>query len=427
MGMNNSFSKKPLVYLGIGNFFECFDFALYTHLAAILSPLFFPSFFNPDESLIFSFVTLMLFSLLATLIWGTVSDLKGRKVPLVWSCLCAGIGMILIPFIPDFLEPSISAAVLFCCLRGVVSFSLTGEYINTNIYITESYPQKRSPAYTAFIDGFACIGDLTSLGLATLCLKYLPSWGWKVCFFSGSFLLFAGFFFRRNLQESLSYSRLTTSKDQYLNSVQTIKEFLNGHTLNFYRFISIESLFGCGFVFIFIYCSKFLLQIGYKSDEILINSIFLIIIQMLACFLYGGLSLFFSPIMITKVRATILCFFLVGLLTYGFEQVVCNPSHLFIVQAICVLLMLDHIPSIPVLLKSFPIQLRSRVFNSSFLVGKSIVYILTLLLFDVLEKVAGFSGVVVLLILFSTLFIWGIFTFETYDELDSKLKIKYEY
>lgn len=416
-------SLKNLWFIALGNFFECYDFALYTHFAVILSPIFFPASFNPDDSLVFSFILLMFFSIAATLVWGTLSDLKGRKVPLTLSCIIAGIGMFLIPFIPNFLKPSLEAAILFCILRGCINFALMGEYLNSNIYITESYSKKMSSFYTAWIDGLACLGDISALGTALVFMKYFPENGWKYTFWAGSFLVVLGWIMRQKMEESISFQRIILSKPISLNG---LREFLNGHSYNFKRFIAIESLFGCGFVFIFIYCSKFLMRGGYEATDILFNSLQLIVVQCLACLVYGGLSLVICPLLITKVRSVILFFWLL-FLVFTFDGIVKDLFMLKIVQGVSVILMLDHIPAIPIFLKAFPIQLRSRTFSCAFLIGKSVVYILALLIFNVIEQALIVSDVIIFLIFFASLFMWAVFTYKTYEDLDTSLKIRYEY
>lgn len=420
---SQSHPLKNLWFITLGNFFECYDFALYTHFSVILSPIFFPAFFNPDDSLVFSFILMMFFSIMATLVWGTLSDLKGRKVPLRWSCIIAGIGMFLIPFIPNFFKPSLEAAILFCILRGCINFALMGEYLNSNIYVTESYSKKMSPFYTAWIDGLACLGDISALGTALFFMKYLPENGWKYTFWAGSFLIALGWIMRQKMEESLSFQRIKISKPISLNG---LKEFLNGHSYNFKRFIAIESLFGCGFVFIFIYCSKFLIREGYGTTDILFNSFQLVVVQCVACLIYGVLSLVICPLLITKVRSVILFFWLL-FLAFNFNEIIKDLFMLKITQMVSVLLMLDHIPAIPVFLKAFPIQLRSRTFSCAFLIGKSIVYIIALLLFNIIEQGLGLPWVIMLLMVFASLFMWAVFTYKTYEDLDISLKVQYEY
>lgn len=419
---SNEHPAKYVRWLALGNFLENYDFALYIHFASILSFLFFPPYFNPDQAVTFSFSITLLYSLLATVVWGNISDGRGRKIPLVWSCIIAAVAMVLIPIQASIFERTIFSAFLFCFLRGCVDFALTGEYLSTNIYITESYSQKKASFYSALVDGVCNLGVIAGLITSIVCLKYFKE-GWKYPFFIGAAVAVVAAKVRSDVSESIEFQKLTLNQDELRVSFAKIWET---HKSSLQKITCIEMLFGFGFFFIYLYCSKFLMNAGYTPEQILLNNALIAGVQGLASVFYGVLSLKVYALLITKIRAVILILWAVSLI-FTFRTFVQDPQMIFVIQAVSVFLALDHIPAIPVFLKSFPVQARSRSFSRAFFIGKNLMYILTSIFIYMIEEQWGYEAVIVSWLVIIGLFTWGVFTYQAEDKIPVALKIKYTY
>lgn len=410
MKTNQKPQSHPGKYVGwiaLGNFLENYDFALYIHFASILSFLFFPPYFNPDETITFSFTITLFCSLFATFVWGKIADLHGRKVPLVWSCIIASGAMCLIPIQASIFEKTIFSALFFCFLRGCVDFALTGEYLSTNIYITESYPQKKASFYSALVDGICNLGVIAGLLTSVFCLRYLGENGWMYPFFIGGSVAIIAAFTRKKVQESLDFQMVTIQAKEISIPITKI---WRDNLFFLKKIIAIETLFGFGFFFVYLYLPKFLIKGGYTPEEILWNNMFVALIQGIACVFYGFLSLKVYALTITKVRSVILLIWSIFLL-FTFSDYIQDPHMVFVVQGLTVLLALDHIPAIPIFLKAFPIITRARSFNTAFCLGKNLMYVFTAFFIYSIEEVVGHMGVIAIFCAVILLFIWGVFTF----------------
>lgn len=405
-----SHPSKYVAYVALGNFLENYDFALYVHFASILSFLFFPAYFNPDDSIVLSFTISCMISLVATKFWGYISDIKGRKVPLVWSCWIAGIAMFLIPLQATIFEKGLLSAFLFCVLRGCVDFALTGEYLNTNLYITESYPQKQASFFSALVDFVCNMGVATGLLSAVWCMANLGEHGWKVPFVIGGCVALGGWWTRRKIKDSLDFLRipispLDLSREQYEKARKELKPLWR-------KVVGIEMLFGFGFFFVYLYCPKFLLAAGYTVGDVLWNNLYVGLVQGLASLLYGVMALVIPALTITKVRGLILFGWSVFLI-FVFSTWVKDPNMVFLIQAVTVFLALDHIPAIPVFLKKFPVIIRARSFNDAFFYGKNCMYLLTAFFIYSIEALIGSVGVIFIWCSIIAIFCYAIWTFET--------------
>jgi MFS transporter, MHS family, proline/betaine transporter len=417
---------KYIYYISIGNFLENYDWALYIHFATLLSFLFFPSNFNPDDSILFGFCMTLICSFAANIVWGYIADTKGRKVPLVWSCIISAAVFFLIPIQGMIFERTIFSAIIFCLLRGMADFALTGEYLSTNIYIAESYKPHMTAFYSGTIDAICNAGVVVSLLISYVCLQYLPEKigcipSWTIPFFIGSSVGLVGYNVRKKVKESLDYQVLKYSQTEKIHSLKEIYRYY-AHNIN--RLVGIEMLFGFGFVFVFIYCSKLLHDAGLSTSEILLNNALISVAQGVASFMWGCLGKIDDPIKVTKLRSYLLILWIVTL-WFHFPSIMIDPTQIMIVQAISVTLGLDHIPAIGAFLKGLPTQARSRMFNRAFFIGKNVMYILTSF---VIYKAAEKYGIYIIFFMWLTLgiiFAYCVHTYMQESEIPKENRAKF--
>src|SRR4051812_39773666 len=107
--------------VGVGNFMEWFDFAVYGFFAVIIGQLFFAD-QSPVVSLLSSlgvFAVGFLMRPLGGFILGPIGDKYGRRAALSFSVLAMGLATTMIGFIPTYATIGIAAPLLLVLLRCI--------------------------------------------------------------------------------------------------------------------------------------------------------------------------------------------------------------------------------------------------------------------------------------------------------------------
>ncbi len=124
---------------------EWIEFSLYMYLGVLLSKIFFPDSTGYKGLLL----TYMIFALsylsrpLGGFVFGLFSDHAGRKKPLIFSSLLMGLATIAIGCLPGYRMIGYLSPILLLLLRLVQSFSVSGEFNNSSIFLIEHYPHSR--------------------------------------------------------------------------------------------------------------------------------------------------------------------------------------------------------------------------------------------------------------------------------------------
>ncbi len=233
-------SKKQVVAVGIGNFMEWFDFAIYGYFAAIIGNIYFPS----DAAGVSLLSSLAVFAVgfvsrpFGALILGPIGDRFGRKTVLMITVFGMGVFTTLIGLLPGYGTLGILAPVLLVVLRFLQGMMVGGEWSAAGIFLVESAPSNRrasAASVVTFTAGVAFLmGTATAAAInANLTEEQVYSWGWRVPFVLSIVMTFIAVFIRRKLNDTPVYHELQEKKANNTLKPVPRKDKLNAFVLSF--------------------------------------------------------------------------------------------------------------------------------------------------------------------------------------------------
>lgn len=212
--------RKRAVAVGIGNFMEWFDFAIYGYFAAVIGMLFFPS-SAPGVSLLSSlavFAVGFISRPFGALILGPIGDHLGRRAVLIITVFGMGVCTTIIGLLPTYEAIGIAAPVLLIVMRFVQGMMVGGEWSSAGIYIVESAPSNRRATAASVITGTAGLaflfGTFTAASItSTLDDQQLAAWGWRIPFVASIVMTGIAIFIRRKLGDTPVYEELVRQRE----------------------------------------------------------------------------------------------------------------------------------------------------------------------------------------------------------------------
>ncbi len=201
--------------VGIGNFMEWYDFAVYGFFAVVIGQLFFVG-DDPVVALLASlgvFAVGFFFRPLGGLILGPIGDRYGRRVALAISVLAMGAATLVIGFLPTYSSIGIWAPVLLVLMRCVQGLSAGGEWTGSAAYLIEGAPKNKRARYGSLISATAALATLVGSMLALLLNSVLTdaqveSFGWRIPFWLAAPLALVGLLIRLRLDETPVFTEL---------------------------------------------------------------------------------------------------------------------------------------------------------------------------------------------------------------------------
>jgi len=211
--------NKRAIAVGIGNFMEWFDFAIYGYFAGIIGALFFPS-SAAGVSLLSSlavFAVGFLSRPLGALVLGPLGDRLGRRAVLIVTVFGMGICTTIIGLLPTYDAIGIAAPILLIVLRFIQGMMVGGEWSSAGIYIVESAPNHRRATAASVITGTAglafLVGTFTAALLSSnLSDAQLTAWGWRLPFVVSIVMTGIALFIRRKLGDTPVYEALVEQR-----------------------------------------------------------------------------------------------------------------------------------------------------------------------------------------------------------------------
>ena len=370
---------RAVISSSIGNALEWFDVLLYSAMAVTIAKLFFPT-ENQTVSLLITFATFgvsFFMRPLGAVVIGAYSDRVGRKAALTLSILLMMIGTLLIAIMPTYAQIGLLAPAGIVLARLLQGFSAGGEFGSSTAFLVEHAPHRRGffSSWQVASQGLSIVlaalaGALLSSQLST---EQLESWGWRLPFFFGLLIGPAGYYIRKNLEESPEFAQASATATPLRDIMASQKmQLLIGSGSVIMATVSVYLV-----VYMPTYAVK---QLGMTSTASFSATILAGVIMLLFSPLVGHLSDKYgrTPFMLSSSVLFVL-------LTYPlFSWLSHNPSfiNLLLVQGVIGLLMTMYFASMPALLSDiFPVQTRGT--------GMSLSYNIAVMIFG------GFAGMTI--------------------------------
>jgi len=213
--------RKRQIAVGIGNFMEWFDFAVYGYFVAVIGSQFFPAGDPATEVL----ASLAVFAVgfiarpLGAIVLGPIGDRYGRKSVLVITVLGMGVTTALIGIIPPYAAIGIAAPILVVILRCIQGMMVGGEWSTAATYLGESAPAGRRGLHASLVTATAglafLVGTLVAAAInGLLTPQEVSSWGWRVPFIASLIMAVVAIFIRNKLGDTPVYEEVVRRREE---------------------------------------------------------------------------------------------------------------------------------------------------------------------------------------------------------------------
>lgn len=286
--------RKRQIAVGIGNFMEWFDFAIYGYFVAVIGAQFFPS-GNPTTEMLSSFAVFAVGFVarpLGALLLGPVGDRAGRKAVLVITVLGMGVTTALIGLTPSYASIGVAAPVIIVILRCVQGMMVGGEWSTAAAYLGESAPAKKRGLHASLVTATAGAAFLVGTLVATLINAVLPpeqvaSWGWRIPFIASLVMAAVAVFIRQKLEDTPVYEELARRRED--NQVQRVPGKVKAKA--FVLTMAFSALFGVSLYYFITYANNHLSGVvGMPRVEALLACGIALVVYVIANPLFGALS-----------------------------------------------------------------------------------------------------------------------------------------
>jgi MHS family proline/betaine transporter-like MFS transporter len=205
-------ARRSVWIAALGTVVEWYDFSLYLYLTPVLGRVFFHS-QHASIRTYGVFAAAYLMRPVGAMFFGHFGDRMGRRFTLVISAGVMAAAMAITALLPSYAQIGPYAGVLLSVLRGLMGFSVGGEYTGVLVYLLEVTGPRRRGYVASWAPATSQIGALLAVGLATLFTAELPTdaldaWGWRVLYGLGALLATGTLIARRSLRETPSFDRL---------------------------------------------------------------------------------------------------------------------------------------------------------------------------------------------------------------------------
>ena len=441
MGLFSSLSrdqKEAIGLLQIGTFLEYFDLMLYVHMAVLLNDLFFPRTDPHTASLLTAcaFCSTFIFRPVGAIIFGWMGDTIGRKSTIVITTVIMSISCLLMANLPTYAQIGITATWIMIICRMAQGMSSMGEIVGAQIYVAESVRRPASYPAVAFVTIAASIGTTVALGISTLVTSFYMNW--RLAFWIGAVIAVVGSVARtrlretpdflelkrQQLQEGLAEANKDLSEDERHEdftqpsktshkSLHTWKKSVDFKTLFSYFSIS------CGwplFLYLgYIYFNPMLINdYGYEPAGIIKHNLVLSIYFLIPLVSITFLSTKIHPLKILKTRGS-MTFLLMLALPFLILNI--NSSvHVFMLQALILLLTLDSVPAEAVFIYYLPIYKRFTLASFLFALSRALIYAITTFGMVYLGNYFGPYGLWFITIPMTIAYLYGVRHFEKLED-----------
>lgn len=262
-GIGQDDMRRRSLAVGIGNFMEWFDFAIYGYFAALIGATFFPS-SAPGVSLLSSlavFAVGFVSRPLGAVVLGPLGDRLGRRAVLIITVFGMGLATTLIGLLPGYATLGVAAPALLVLLRFIQGMMVGGEWSSAGIYIVESAPKNGRAQAAAVITGtaglaFLCGTLVAAVISASLSDADVASWGWRLPFVASIFMTGVAMYIRRRLGDTPVYEEVERRRAN--NEIDAVprSEKIRAFVITF----AFSALFGVSLYYFITYANNHLTQ-----------------------------------------------------------------------------------------------------------------------------------------------------------------------
>lgn len=253
--------RKRMTAIGIGNFMEWFDFAIYGYFAAIIGSQFFPSDNETAEMLssLAVFAVGFISRPVGALILGPMGDRLGRRTVLIITVLGMGVITALIGLTPSFATIGIAAPIIVVVLRLLQGMMVGGEWTSAATYIGESAPANKRGLHASVVTATAglafLVGTLFATALTALMDEAaLTSWGWRIPFIASIVMALIAVYIRRKLDDTPVFEELARKREN--NEIEQTSTGLKVRA--FIMTLAFAGIFGVGLYYFVTYMNNYL-------------------------------------------------------------------------------------------------------------------------------------------------------------------------
>jgi MFS family permease len=226
----------------IGSALEYYDFFIYATASALVFPqVFFPS-KDPTVAIVASLATYGVGYVarpIGAFILGHWGDTHGRKNVLLLCLFLMGLSTMAVGLLPTYGQVGLLAPALLVALRLLQGFAVAGEISGASSMILEHAPFGRRGYFASFTLQGVQAGQILAAAVFLPISYLLPNedfmtWGWRVPFLLSALVLVAGYFIRRNVEETPAFAEESA---QGGTPRAPVVEAISQHGLDMFRVI----------------------------------------------------------------------------------------------------------------------------------------------------------------------------------------------
>ncbi len=306
----------------IGNILDHFDTSLYSFLAPILAPIFFPH-YSPSVQLILAYsipITSICTKPLGSVIFGIIAQVAGPVKGLSYSLIGLAITTALTGLLPSYQKIGLLAPIGLILLKGAASVFAAGENIIAKLYIMED-KEEAEEFNASYLYQTSCILGIVMSSLASAAAITAANKGyseaWRVCFWFGGCVAFIGYFFRKS---QLTVASAAIIKPNIYSYANLFWLSLLNHKANIFRIAVSTGFSYLTYSLPFIVMNSFIPLISQVTLENMmkLNSI-LLILDMLMIPLIGYLTRKLNNLRVMIIAASLLVISIIPL-WYGLRD-----------------------------------------------------------------------------------------------------------